>query len=203
MMKLTSVALAATLSFASPLWAQGVPGAPDVSRVSAGTYAVEPNHTLVVWNVDHLGFSILSGMFGQPTGSMTLDPAHPDQASVSVDFPIARVVTTRDAFNIHLMSDQILDAKAFPTASFHATGVAVSGMNAKINGTLTLHGVTKPVVLDAHFIGAGVNPTNKKQTIGFEATTTINRSDFGIAYALPIVSDAVTLRIAAAFEKAN
>ena len=77
-----------------------------------------------------------------------------------------------------------------------------SPCGARISGNLTLHGVTKPVVLDARFVGAGNNPMgNKALNIGFEATTRINRSDFGIAYAAPAVSDAVELQINAAFEK--
>jgi polyisoprenoid-binding protein YceI len=203
MIKLSSAALAAALLLASPALAQGVPGAADVSRVTPGTYTVEPNHTQVTWTVNHLGFTMLSGMFGSASGTMTLDPAHPDQASITVDFPIDKVATTREGFTTHLLHEQILDVAKFPTASFHSTGVEVSGQNAKISGTLTLHGVTKPVVLDAHFIGAGTNPLSKKLTIGFDATAAINRSDFGLTYSLPGVSDRVELHIAAAFEKAQ
>ena len=72
----------------------------------------------------------------------------------------------------------------------------------KITGDLTLHGVTKPVVLDAKLMGAGVNPMNKAQTVGFTATSTLKRSDFGLGYAAPVVSDEVELKITAAFELA-
>lgn len=78
-----------------------------------------------------------------------------------------------------------------------------TGTHAWITGDLTLRGVTKPVVLDAHFVGAGAKPLSKKATIGFEATTSVNRSDFGIAYGLPAVGDHVELRITAAFERVN
>jgi polyisoprenoid-binding protein YceI len=73
--------------------------------------------------------------------------------------------------------------------------------NAKITGDLTIRGVTKPVVLDATFIGAGANPFSKKKTVGFSATTTIKRSDFGVNYGIPVVSDTVELEVSVAFEK--
>ena len=186
---------------ASAQVAGGQPGAQDVSRIMAGTYAIDPWHSQVVWTVNHLGFNLLNGMFGEPSGTLTLDPAHPEAASVMLDIPIAKVVTTRAALTEHMLSAAILDGKTFPTATFKSTGIAVNSMKAMISGNLTLHGVTKPVVLDAEFIGAGINPNDKKATVGFVATTSINRSDFGIGYALPIVSDKVTLHITAAFER--
>jgi polyisoprenoid-binding protein YceI len=79
----------------------------------------------------------------------------------------------------------------------------VSGKTAKIFGNLTLRGITKPVVLDARFMGAGINPNSKKPTIGFEASASIKRSDYGIVYVLPIVADRVDLQIHAAFERAD
>ena len=89
--------------------------------------------------------------------------------------------------------DALLDAVVERTAADRAN----------ITGDLTFHGVTKPVVLDARFNGAGVNPLSKAYTIGFNATTTINRSDFGVKTYVPLIGDAVTLRISAAFEKAK
>ena len=148
-----------------------------------------------------MGFNLLDGIFGNPTGTLVLDPAHPEKALVSLDFPIAKALTTRPALTEHMLSPAILDATAFPTAMFRSTGIVVKGTTAKISGNLTLHGVTKPVVLDARFMGAGVNPNSKKPTVGFVATASINRSDFGIGYAIPIVSDKVDLHITVAFER--
>ncbi|MBP8246522.1 MAG: YceI family protein, partial [Phenylobacterium sp.] len=79
---------------------------------------------------------------------------------------------------------------------------SVNGQSATITGDLTLHGVTKSVVLDARFYGAGVNGMSKAQTVGFSATAKLKRSNFGLGYAAPAVSDEVSLDIAAAFEKA-
>ena len=198
-----SVLLAcAAVALAVPVIAQNSarPGAPDASRVTAGAYKVDPNHTQVVWTLDHLGITPLSGDFAASGGSLQLDPANPSAAKVAVSFDMATMTTLVPGFTRHLLSADLLDAAAHPTASFTSTAVAVTGTTAKITGNLTLKGVTKPVVLDAKFYGAGANPMSKKLNVGFTATTTIKRSDFGITYA-PAVGDEVELQINAAFEK--
>jgi len=104
-------------------------------------------------------------------------------------------------FNDHLMSPDFFDAAKFPTATFKSKSVAVDGTSADIVGDLTIKGVTKEVTLDASLVGVGANPMSKKETVGFSATTTIKRSDFGLGYAVPVVGDVVELKIVAAFEK--
>ena len=178
-----------------------LPGGPDAKRVVAGAYKVDANHTQVVWTLNHMGITPLSGDFAASGGSLELDPAHPAAAKVSVDFTLATMTTLIPAFTTHLLSADILDAAKYPTANFTSTAVTVRGTSAKIAGNLTLHGVTRPVTLDARFYGAGDNPRSKKLNIGFAAKTTIKRSDFGIMYA-PTVADEVNLEIHAAFEKA-
>ena len=177
------------------------PGAMDPARVKAGTYAVDPAHTQVVWSVNHLGFNVYTGIFGNPTGSLTIDPAKPAAASIAITFPVAEVVTTSDKLNKHLMTPDFFDAARFPTATFRSTSVTANGTHATIAGNLTLKGVTKPVVLDATFTGAGANPMSKATTIGFEATARVKRSDFGVSYGVPMVGEMVDLKITAAFEK--
>ena len=197
----------AAIALAVPAIAQVVmpgsalPGAREAARVTAGAYKVDTNHTQVVWTLNHMGITPLSGDFAASGGSLSLDPANPAAAKVSVDFTMANTTTHMAAFTTHLLSADILDAAKYPTANFTSTAVTVSGTSAKITGNLTLHGVTKPVVLDAKFYGAGDNPRSKKLNIGFSATTTIKRSDFGIMYG-PTVADQVNLEIHAAFEKA-
>ena len=203
------IAIAAVV--AVPVIAQnsGPPGAPDKSRVAAGTYAADPGHTMVVWEVDHFGFSKYSGIFGDVAGTLVIDPANPAAAKVDVTIPVAKVTTASAGLTGHLLRagndggkpDFFGDAPA--DAKFVSTSVVLDddGDEAKVTGNLTLGGVTKPVTLDVDFHGAGTNPYNKKATIGFSAETTIQRSDFGIAYGIPAVSDAVELEIHAAFEK--
>lgn len=204
-------ALALVAVVATPIVvAQGAsaPGAPDKSRVTAGTYAADPLHTMVVWEVDHLGFSKYTGIFGDVTGTLVLDPKNPAAAKVDVTIPVAKVTTASAGLTSHLLRAGKDGGKpdffgASPAdAKFVSTSVVLDddGDEAKVTGNLTLNGVTKPVTLDVDFHGAGVG-MNKKETVGFQAETTIKRSDFGINMGIPYVSDAVELEIHAAFEK--
>ena len=198
--------VAAALLLATPALAQmptTPPGAPDASRIGAGNYTVDPNHTQVVFTVNHLGFNSYWGIFGGATGTLVLDPAKPNAAAVSIEIPLSGLVTTSAKLNEHLAKPDFFDSAKFPTATFKSTSVAVTGTTAKIAGSLTLRGVTKPVVLDAKFTGAGPSPMGGKATIGFEATTSVKRSDFGVSYGVPLVSDVVPLQITVAFEKAG
>ena len=115
-----------------------------------------------------------------------------------VSFDVLSPVTSAP-FAGHLKSKDFFDAATYPTAKFVSTKVVATGDKATITGDLTLKGVTKPVVLQATFVGAGANPMNKKLNFGFRATGKINRSDFGLGMAVPVVSDKVDLTINAAF----
>ena len=204
MRTLPALATALGVAIAAPLIAQQpmpIPGTADASRVTAGTYTMDSAHTLIGWRVNHLGFNDYFGIFGNPTGTLTLDPANPAAAKLSVQVPISGLVVASDKLSEHLMSGDFFNAATHPTASFVSTGVTVDGEDAQISGDLTLNGVTKPVTISARFTGAGANPMSKAETIGFEGKTVIKRSDFGISYGVPAASDEVALGITAAFEK--
>ncbi len=189
---------------ASPVFAQQateMPGKAEASRVSAGTYAVDGAHTQAVFTVDHMGFTPLSGLIAGATGSLTLDPAHLDQAKVDVTFKVDDLQGGVEEFSHHLKSPDFFDVEKYPTIHFVSTKVEASGDHAQITGNLTIHGVTKPVTLDATFMGAGTNPMSKNPYVGFYAETTINRSDFGVGKYAPIVSDKVELTLHAGFSK--
>ncbi|GAB5349038.1 YceI family protein [Alteriqipengyuania sp. 357] len=185
------------------------PGQMDVSRVAAGTYQTDPAHTLVAWSVNHFGFNDYYGAFGDVEGTLTIDPANPGAAKVDVTIPITSVALVSEGLRDHLLRapKDGADADFFgadpEAARFVSTGVDVgaNGTEADITGNLTMNGVTKPVTIAAKFTGAGTNPMSKAETVGFEGTTTIMRSDFGVDYAVPMVSDEVELKISAAFEK--
>ena len=203
---LAILALAAT----APLLAQSapqLPGQPDPASVSAGTYAADPAHSLISWEVNHFGFSDYIGLFGDVAGTLTIDPANLSAASVDVTIPVAKVTTASAGLTEHLLRAGKDGAKPDffgpepKDARFVSTSVTATGNAAKIGGNLTLNGITKPVTLNAEFKGAGTNPYNKKATVGFAATTMIKRSDFGIDTAIPLVSDEVELEIHVAFEK--
>ena len=179
-----------------------IPSAADASRVTAGTYKADAAHTLIGWRVDHMGFNDYFGIFGDAAGTLTIDPARPAQARLEMTIPVAKVTTASEGLTKHLLSKDFFNTAVNSEAKFVSTAVTVSGTTAKVAGNLTLNGVTKPVTLDTQFVGAGANPMSKAATIGFHAKATIRRSDFGIAYGIPVVSDAVELDITAAFEKA-
>lgn len=207
-----AVVLAATggIAAAPALFAQGapeVPGAQDASRVTAGTYAADPSHSLIAFEVNHFGFNDYYGIFGDVAGTLVLDPANLDAAQVDVTIPVASVTTASKGLTEHLLrpgkegaAPDFFGAAPAP-ARFVSTAVQADGMKAMITGNLTLNGVTKPVTFEAEFTGAGVNPFSKKETVGFEAETSIKRSDFGVNYGIPFVSDEVELDISVAFEK--
>ena len=113
MKTLLAAAGVAALLIATPAMAQ-TPGAPDVSRVAAATYKVDSNHTQVVWSLDHMGFSILYGMFGSMSGTLTLDPAKPEAAKVSIEIPMSGLTTTSAGFTKHLSGADFFDVEKFP-----------------------------------------------------------------------------------------
>jgi len=173
---------------------------PDPASVRAGTYKVEPYHTQADFSVSHFGFTNFAGVFSGASGSLVLDPAKPSAARLEVAIPIQSVQTTSAQLDGMLKGDQWFDAAKFPTATFASTKVALlSKDSADISGNLTLHGVTKAITLKTHFIGAGVNPLDKSFTVGFEATGTIKRSEFGVSTYAPLIGDDVRLTIAGAF----
>lgn len=174
------------------------------AAVQAGRYAVETAHTRVQFSVSHMGFSNWYGDFTGVTGALTLDPKAVSAAKVDITIPVASVSTTNTVLDGELKSADWFDAGQYPTIRFVSTKVVQTAPGkADITGDLTFHGVTKPVVLAATFIGAGDNPMSKKYTVGFDATATLKRSDYGVKTYVPMIGDETTLRISAAFEKAQ
>lgn len=193
------LALAALIGIGSAAAAQAQ--AVDFKDVKAGAYAVDPYHTQVIFTVSHLGFSRYSGLFSGASGSLELDPAKLAASKLEVSLPIASVLTTSTQLDGELKGDQWFDAAKYATATFTSTKIVPQGKGAAtISGNLTMHGVTKPIVLAAHFVGAGSNPMTKAYTVGFEATGTIKRGEFGVKTYIPLVGDDVKLTIAGAFE---
>jgi polyisoprenoid-binding protein YceI len=160
------------------------------------TYKIDANHTDVVASWSHFGFSNPVAHFGQVDGSITYDPAKPSASSVEVTIPLAGLNSHVAAFDEHLRSEDFFDAAKYPTITFKSTKVEAAGdKKLKVSGDLTVHGVTKPVVLDVTINKVGEQPMAKRAAAGFDASTTIKRSDFGIAKYVPNVSDEVTIHI--------
>ncbi len=159
---------------------------------AADTYKLDPNHTAVVFTYEHFGFSNMSGKFMDADGAVTLDEANLANSSVEVTFAIDGVNTGVPGLDTHLKSPDFFDAAKFPTATFKSTKVEpVSATEATVTGDLTLHGVTRPVVLDVKLNKL----SDDKAKVGFSATTTIKRSDFGVDKYVPAVSDDIAIAI--------
>ncbi len=209
MPRLLPLALLAAASLAVAASAQmptEKPGAADPSRVTGGTYQADAAHTLVGWRVDHLGFSDYFGLFGDVTGTLTIDPANLSAAKVDVTIPINPVVASK-GLQEHLLragkeggKPDFFGPSPAP-ARFVSTSVApgVDGQSAYIVGNLTLNGVTKPVAIQAQFSGAGTMMGSEQ--VGFSGRALIKRADFGITNGIPLVSDEVELDLTAAFMK--
>jgi polyisoprenoid-binding protein YceI len=189
----------ALIAAAGPALAQATTTNP--AAVRSGTFKVEPTHTRVLFAVNHMGFTTWYGNFSDPSGTLVLHADKPNTSTLTVTVPIASVSTTNAKLDSELKEADWLNAAKFPTATFTATQIRAIGGNASVAGTLTLHGVTRPVVFGVKFNGAGVNPLDNAYTVGFEVRGQIKRSDFGVAKYVPLVGDDVELVISAAFER--
>ena len=195
-------ALATTSCAAAGLAQAPAPANTNPAAVQAGSYGVEPYHTRVQFAVSHMGFSEWYGDFTGATGTLVLDPAAVGKARVDITIPVASVSTTNSKLDGELRSADWFDAATYPDIRFTSSKVQPLGKGkARIAGNLTFHGVTRPVVLAANFVGSGTNPLDKAYTVGFNATAQIKRSDFGVKTYVPLIGDEVSIRISAAFER--
>jgi polyisoprenoid-binding protein YceI len=178
------------------------PGKPDPAGIVAGTYAIEPSHTQVMFALDHLGFSIFRGFLSNASGTLRLDPKNLDATKLNVTIPIDSIYTSSKELNEELIGPKFFDVQHWPNATFTSTSVLL-GPDGKVlvNGNLTLHGQTHPVQMTVKLHGAGKSLMGKGQSIGFDGRMAINRSEYGIGGGIPLVSDQVQITVAAAFEQ--
>lgn len=159
-------------------------------------YTFDASHTYVLWHVNHFGYSIQSGKFAMVEGSLTLDDTKPQNSKVNVTINTKDIVTGVPKLDEHLKNKDFFNVEKYPTATFVSDKVEVTGKDkGKVHGTLTLLGVSKPVTLDVTFNKNAIHPISNKKTVGFSATTTIKRSDFGMKYGVPGVADDVKIDI--------
>lgn len=185
--------------------AQGLAqSSPNPAEVKAGTFAVDKDHTRVTWSVNHFGFSTYVGQFSVADATLKLDPRAVGAASLTATVDTGSIGTFNPALDTHLKSPDFLDAAKFPQATFKSTSVKQTGeRTADIAGDLTLHGVTKPIVIHATFNRGGANPVDKTYRLGFQGKAVIKRSEFGIKSYVPAIGDEVTLEINTELKAAN
>ncbi|MGJ4802639.1 YceI family protein [Luteimonas sp. SDU82] len=171
------------------------PAADAVQGVS-GTYVIDPTHTTVVAQWSHFGFSNPVANFGQAEGRIVYDADNVSASSVEVTLPLAGLNSFVADFDAHLRSADFFEADKYPAATFRSTAVESAGGNRlKVTGDLTIKDQTRPVVLDVTINRFAEHPMLKRAAAGFDATTTIKRSDFGVGAFAPNVSDEVQIRI--------
>ena len=187
--RLTLAPLASAALIVAALFAAGAQAAPS-------PYALDPHHTQITFGWTHFGFSHMSGRFDKVDGTFLVDPAAPAKSKVEVSIPITSISTGVADLDDDLRSDSFFDAGKFPTATFKSTSVKSTGKDKlAVSGDLSIHGVTKPVTLDVTINKIGMHPMAQRAAAGFDASTTIKRSDFGISKYVPNVSDEIQIHI--------
>ena len=190
MKKISILAVAAVVAFSS--------------FTAIGNWKSDKAHSQLGFSVTHLGISDQAGVI--KNFEVTLKAEKPDfsDAIVELTADAASINTGVEMRDNHLKSPDFFDVAKYPTINFKSTSLTTAGINKfKMTGNLTLHGVTKPVILNLLYRGTTVNPMSKAPTTGFQVTGTIKRSDFGIApgYSAPMLGDEVTIKADGEFSK--
>ena len=170
--------------------------ASSVALAAPVDYKIDPTHTATVFSWNHFGFSTPSANFTDIQGVIKVDNAKPANSSVEVTIPLSSVNTNVPALDKEFQEEAWFNAAKYPNITFKSTKVETKDKkHFKITGDLTVKGVTKPVVLDAVLNKQGEHPMAKVPAIGFNATTSFNRSAFGIGNYVPNVGDKITINI--------
>ncbi len=165
----------------------------SLTASAADFYKIDPTHSFPHFAISHLGFSTTYGRFNQTNGRLMIDRRN-NNGFVEVEIAAVSVDTGYGKRDDHLRSPDFLNVMEHPHIVYKSSNVTLIGSDqAKIEGELTLLGVTKPAALNVSRIQCGRNPINKKQTCGFEATAQIKRSDFGSTYGAPGIGDDIKL----------
>lgn len=173
----------------------GLVAASANALASGVTYKLDPAHTNVIASWNHLGYSNPSASFSGVDGTLVYDAADVARSSVQVTLPMSGLNGFSEKFNAHLNSGDFFDSARFPSATFKSTKVeAIGEGRLTVTGDLTIKDITRPVVLDVTLNKRGEG-NNGGAKIGFDATATLKRTDFGLGMAVPMVSDEVKLRI--------
>lgn len=166
------------------------------AAAQAGTWQIDPNHSAAQFSVRHLGVSTVRGAFTRVSGSAKYDPSDPSKTTLDATIDANSVDTRVDMRDKDLRSAHFLEVEKFPTITFHSKQVKAAG-NGKLQvlGDLTIHGVTKEVVLDVDGPSSPIKDPWGNQRIGASASTKITRQDFGVNGAPGVVGDEITITI--------
>ncbi len=178
------------------------PAAPPTAE--KGNYTIDPRHTQVLFGIKHMGLSTFYGRFSKASGTLSFDPATPETSALAVTIDMTAIDTHVSELDEEL-SGSVFRADKFPTATFTGTKIVKTSANTgTVTGDLTLAGVTKPVTLNVTFDGGRNSPMPfQPYRLGFDATGTIHRADFGLTTMMwsGLVGDDVSLIIESEMEK--
>jgi polyisoprenoid-binding protein YceI len=182
--------------------------APAVALAQASTWAIDPSHSHSTFTVRHLVISNVRGEFGKTTGTLTLDEKDITRSRIEATIDASTINTRNADRDAHLRSPDFFDSAKYPTITFKSTKVERVGEGAlKVTGDLTMHGVTRPVVLDVLGPTGEIKGMRGELRRAVSATTKLNRRDFGLSWsktveAGPVVGDEVKIEIEAELVKA-
>ena len=200
-MRIGTATFIAAMAFVIPAFAQQAGPTTDLAKVEGGAFNIDRNHAKIIFSYTHFGYSVSYGLFTDFTGKLRFDPKAPANSALDVAINLDGIDTTVPKLDTHLKGPDFFDVSKFPTAGFKSTKVTVTGpTTGTITGDLTLHGVTKPVTLEATFNGGGTNMA-KAYVLGFNAVGHVKRSEFGVGAYVPMVGDDITLTMSAEFDR--
>ena len=166
------------------------------AAAQAGTWQIDPNHSAAQFSVRHLGVSTVRGAFTKVSGTAKYDPSDPSKTSLDATIDANSIDTRVEMRDKDLRSPHFLEVEKYPTITFHSKQAKAAGEGkVQVTGDLTIHGVTKEVVLDVDGPSAAIKDPWGNQRIGASATTKINRNDFGVSGAPGVVGDEITITI--------
>lgn len=193
---LKRILLASLLVASLPAFADQKAGVAPPAAAQTQKFDIDNAHTQVSFTYDHFGFSNPTSRLETIKGSIELNQHDWSKSSVNVTMPLSGLHTGVEKLDAHLKSADFFDAEKNPDITFKSTKVEKTGENTlKVTGDLTAHGVSKPVTLDVKINKIGENKMIQSQTAGFDADTTIKRSDWGVGAYVPNVSDEVKIHI--------
>jgi polyisoprenoid-binding protein YceI len=168
-----------------------------IAMAQTSTWKSDPAHSEVDFSIKHLAVSNVHGRFGHVDATIVYDEKDITKSTVNATIDVTGVSTGESARDNHLKSDSFFDIAKYTSATFVSTSVTKGGSGLQIAGNLTLHGVTKPVVLDVDGPTAPITGMDKKPHVGFSASTTLHRADFAIGAGIPVavVGDDVKITI--------
>ncbi len=165
-----------------------------VSAAQAADFKVDPAHSFVRFKIQHLGYSWLLGGFNDVKGGFSYDSADPKAARIDLTIQTASVDTNHAERDKDIRSERFLNVKKYPTATFKGAKFTPNGTGGKLEGELTLHGVTKPIVIAVEKIGEGPDPWGGYRA-GFLGSTSLTRSDFGMTQSLGPKSESMRFEL--------